>query len=105
MLEKSNRSLILNTLIFFTISTAPNEKIDINSTKFVTLAKAYHYRWGIENGFKEDKSKFIRSVRYRHSTKRQWNIELGMVLYNRWHVSRMEKMLQNKTFRKMMNFN
>jgi len=97
---KSNREKILQSLIFFTISTAPNEIIDPNSIKFIQLAKAYHERWGIENGFKEDKSKFIRSVRYRKSTKRQWNLELGMMLYNQWHVCRMAKMLAIK--RKMI---
>ena len=93
---KSNHRKILQSLIFFTISTAPNEDISSKSVKFIRLAKAYHERWGIENGFKEDKSKFIRSVRYRKSTKRQWNIEIGMMLYNHWHVSRMAKMLAIK---------
>lgn len=93
---KSSREKILQSLIFFTISTTQNETIDPNSIKFIKLAKAYHERWGIENGFKEDKSKFIRSVRYRKSTKRQWNLELGMMLYNQWHVCRMAKMLAIK---------
>jgi len=93
---KSKREKILQSLIFFTISTSPNENISANAAKFIRLAKAYHERWGIENGFKEDKSKFIRSVRYRKSTKRQWNLEIGMMLYNQWHVCRMAKMLAIK---------
>ena len=100
---KSNQTKIINSLMFFTISTTSNEEVDIESTKFVQLAKAYHDRWGIENGFKEDKSKFIRSVRYRKSTKRQWNLEIGMMLYNHWHVSRMAKMLSIKR-KKVWNY-
>ena len=100
---KSNQTKIINSLMFFTISTTLNEDVDIESTKFVYLAKAYHDRWGIENGFKEDKSKFIRSVRYRKSTKRQWNLEIGMMLYNHWHISRMAKMLAIKR-KKVWNY-
>jgi hypothetical protein len=100
---KSNQTKIIKSLMFFTISTTPNEDVNIESTKFVQLAKAYHDRWGIENGFKEDKSKFIRSVRYRKSTKRQWNLELGMILYNHWHVSRMAMMLAIKR-KKVWNY-
>ena len=93
---KSKQTNILKSLMFFTISTTPFEDVDSNSVKFINLAKAYHDRWGIENGFKEDKYKFIRSVRYRKSTKRQWNLNIGMMLYNDWHVCRMVKMLENK---------
>jgi hypothetical protein len=93
---ENNQRKILQSIIFFTISTTPNEYISSESVKFIQLAKAYHERWGIENGFKEGKSKFIRSVRFRKSTKRQWNLEIGMMLYNHWHVCRMAKMLAIK---------
>jgi hypothetical protein len=93
---EGNQRKILQSLIFFTISTTPNEDVSSESVKFIQLAKAYHERWGIENGFKEDKTKFIRSVRFRKSTKRQWNLEIGMMLYNHWHVCRMAKMLEIK---------
>jgi len=77
---KKNQTLMLNSLMFFTIK----------------LAQVYHERWCIENGFKEGKAKFVRSSRSRKSTQRQWNLELGMILYNRWHVARMRIMLEQE---------
>ena len=93
---KKNQTLMLNSLMFFTISSKTNEDVSNKSDYFIKLARVYHERWGIENGFKEDKAKFIRSSRSRKSTQRQWNLESGMILYNRWHVARMRIMLKKE---------
>ncbi|MHA1729520.1 MAG: hypothetical protein ACTSWY_12410, partial [Promethearchaeota archaeon] len=34
--------------------------------------------------------------RSRKSTRRQWNLESGMILYNRWHVARLRMMLKKE---------
>ncbi|MHA1720776.1 MAG: hypothetical protein ACTSXK_14745, partial [Promethearchaeota archaeon] len=93
---KKNQTMMLNSLMFFTISSRINEVINHKSGYFIKLAQVYHERWCIENGFKEDKAKFVRSSRSRKSTQRQWNLELGMILYNRWHVARMQIMLEQE---------
>lgn len=93
---KKYQTEMLNSLMFFCISTRENERIKGKMGYFIKLAQAYHERWGIENGFKEDKAKFIRSSRSRKSTQRQLNIASGMILYNRWHVARMNLMLEKE---------
>ena len=93
---KKNQTMMLNSLMFFTISSTIDEVIKHKSGYFIKLAQVYHERWCIENGFKESKAKFIRSSRSRKSTQRQWNLELGMILYNRWHVARMRIMLEQE---------
>ena len=55
-----DRTKILNTLMFFCISTTPNENVLAKKDYFIKLAAIYNERWGIENGFKEDKYKFIK---------------------------------------------
>jgi hypothetical protein len=91
---KSSQHHMLNALMFFCISVTKNENPVNNPEKFMTYAKAYHERWGIESGFKEDKAKFLRAIRSRKSTQRQWNLTQGMMHYNRWHVIRMKEMLK-----------
>ncbi|QEE16111.1 hypothetical protein DSAG12_01940 [Promethearchaeum syntrophicum] len=93
---KKNQTLMLNSLMFFTISSTIDEAIKHNTDYFIKLAQVYHERWSIENGFKEGKAKFVRLSRSRKSTQRQWNLELGMILYNRWHVARMRMMLEQE---------
>ena len=93
---KRKRTKILSTLMFFCLSTYPNEDVLSRKEYFIKLSDIYHERWGIENGFKEDKSKFVQSSRSRKSTRRQWNLALGMILYNRWRVSRMRMMLEKE---------
>jgi len=91
---KREQTEMLNALMFFSISLTEKEVASFDPKKYIDIARVYHERWGIESGFKEDKSKFVRSCRSRKSTQRQWNLSLGMMLYNRWHVDRMGKMLQ-----------
>ena len=91
---KREQTEMLNALMFFSISLTEKEVASFDPKKYIDIASVYRERWGIENGFKEDKSKFVRSCRSRKSTQRQWNLSLGMMLYNRWHVDRMRKMLQ-----------
>ena len=91
---KKCQTKMLNSLMFFTISISEDTRIPINPKKYIELAKVYHERWGIENGFKEEKAKFIRKCRSRKSTVRQLNLLFGMILYNSWHVERMNKMLK-----------
>lgn len=95
---KAKQTSILNALVFFSISLSPKEAELLDPSKYVHIADVYRERWGIENGFKEDKAKFIKSCRSRKPVYRQWNLTMGMMLYNRWHVDRMEMML--KTGRK-----
>lgn len=90
---KASQTKLLNALMFFSISITENEDPLKNPKEFIQIAKTYHERWGIESGFKEDKAKFIRKIRTRKSTQRQWNLTQGMMLYNRWHVARMKEML------------
>jgi hypothetical protein len=73
-----------------------NESIDYSDVELIKLVQAYHERWGIENGFKDDKMKFIRRTRSRKSTFRQWNLLTGMMLYNCWHVARLRLIMERE---------
>lgn len=93
---KREKEKILTSLMFFNISLTPEEVSNFNPEKYLKVVKIYKERWGIESGYKEDKAKFVRSCQSRKSTDRQWNLSLGMMLYNHWHVERMRIMLMEE---------
>lgn len=91
---KTTKTGLLKSLMFFAISTRPNEDPTRNPKMFIKYAEDFHERWGIENGFKDIKQVFIRNVRNRKPTRRLLNIAFGMVLYNHWHTDRMKIMVK-----------
>ena len=56
---KEQRQEILHATAFFYISISPNEDVLRYSGKFIKYAVDYHERWGIENGFRDVKYKFL----------------------------------------------
>jgi len=97
-LKKLNKqkTKCLKALSFFTISITAKDVQNFKPAKFIQLAKLYHERWGIENGFRDEKMKFLGSCRLRKSTGRQYKYLIGLMLYNDWHVQRMKEMLQKE---------
>lgn len=85
---KKEKASLLKSLMFFAISLAPGDDPDGNPTMFVAFAQDYHERWGIENGFRDVKERFLAKGRSRHPCLRQIRLVLGMMLYNRWEVER-----------------
>lgn len=82
------KTAVLKCVIFFGISLRVGEDPTQNPEKFIALAKDYHERWGIENGFRDVKQAFLRPVRQTKPTMRQFFLMIGMILYGRWHVDR-----------------
>ncbi len=92
---KEEKTSLLNTLMFFAVSLRPGEDPTRHPRMFQALARDYHERWGIENGFRDVKQVFVRSVRNRKPTRRQLNLVTGMVLYNHWHTRRLLEALES----------
>jgi len=88
---KKERANLLKTLMFFAISLMPGDDPMTNPSMFVEFAKDYHERWGIENGFRDVKARFLSKGRSRQPCMRQFRLVLGMMLYNRWEVERKRK--------------
>jgi hypothetical protein len=74
--------------MFFAISFIPGDDPVTNPSSFIDFAKDYHERWGIENGFRDVKARFLSKGRSRHPCMRQFRLVIGMMLYNRWEVER-----------------
>lgn len=85
---KKEKASVLKTLMFFAISLLPGDDPLTNPSMFIEFAKDYHERWGIENGFRDVKGRFLSKGRSRQPCKRQFRLVLGMMLYNRWEVER-----------------
>jgi hypothetical protein len=85
---KKERASLLKTLMFFAISLLPGDDPVTNPTMFIAFAHDYHERWGIENGFRDVKERFLSKGRSRKPCMRQFRLVLGMMLYNRWEVER-----------------
>lgn len=85
---KKEKSSLLKTLMFFAISLLPGDDPMTNPSTFIDFAKDYHERWGIENGFRDVKERFLSKGRSRQPCMRQFRLVLGMMLYNRWEVER-----------------
>ncbi len=79
---------LLKTLMFFSISLLPGDDPAANPSMFMDFARDYHERWGIENGFRDVKARFLTKGRSRKPCMRQFRLVLGMILYNRWEVER-----------------
>ncbi len=85
---KKEKASLLKTLMFFAISQVPGDDPDANPSMFMSFAHDYHERWGIENGFRDVKERFLSKGRSRQPCLRQLRLVLGMMLYNRWEVNR-----------------
>nr|MDO8115396.1 hypothetical protein [Candidatus Sigynarchaeota archaeon] len=85
---KKEKAALLKTLMFFAISLLPGDDPVSNPSMFIGFARDYHERWGIENGFRDVKDRFLSKGRSRHPCMRQFRLVLGMMLYNRWEVER-----------------
>lgn len=85
---KKEKAALLKTLMFFAISVLPGDDPVANPSMFVAFARDYHERWGIENGFRDVKERFLAKGRSRHPCMRQFRLVIGMMLYNRWEVER-----------------
>jgi len=85
---KKERAALLKTLMFFCISLLPGDDPVANPSMFMAFARDYHARWGIENGFRDVKERFLSKGRSKKPCMRQFRLVLGMMLYNRWEVER-----------------
>jgi len=74
--------------MFFAISIVPGDDPEGNPEMFIAFTRDYHERWGIENGFRDVKDRFLTKGRSRQPCMRQFRLVLGMMLYNRWEVER-----------------
>lgn len=79
---------LLKSLMFFTISLRPGEDPAVNPQEFIGLARHYHERWCIENGFGDSKRNFMARCRSRRPTTRTFYLLVSMMVYNRWQVAR-----------------
>ncbi|NMC06801.1 MAG: transposase [Candidatus Lokiarchaeota archaeon] len=79
---------MLKTLMFFAISMLLDDDPVANPSMFIDFARDYHERWGIENGFRDVKQRFLSKGRSRKPCMRQFRLVLGMMLYNRWEIER-----------------
>ncbi len=91
---KKKKADLLETLMFFAVSLRPGEDPASHPATFIALARDYHERWGIENGFRDVKHLFLRPGRSPKPTRRQFRLLVGMLLYNAWHLQRMREMLE-----------
>ena len=89
-LEKwtKEKASLLKALMFFAISIVPGDDPEGNPEMFIAFTCDYHERWGIENGFRDVKERFLAKGRSRQPCMRQFRLVLGMMLYNRWEVER-----------------
>jgi len=91
---KKKKAGLLDSLMFFAVSLRPGEDPTAHPGTFLALARDYHARWAIENGFRDVKHLFLRPGRSSKPTRRQFHLMVGMLLYNRWHLQRMREMLE-----------
>ncbi len=84
---------LLHSIMFFYVSIAPNEDPSRYPEKYIHFAKDYHERWGIENGFRDTKQKFLHNSRSQKPTRRQFYWVQGLMLYNRWQSHKCLDML------------
>ncbi|MHC4397742.1 MAG: transposase [Planctomycetota bacterium] len=85
---KKRKTALLNSLMFFAISLEPGEDPAANSELFIELARLYHERWCIENGFRDVKQYFLALSRSRRPVRRSFFLVVAMMMYNRWQVER-----------------
>lgn len=85
---KKKKEKILKSLMFFAISLKPGEDPSATPSKFIDLARYYHERWCIENGFRDVKQYFLAQSRSRRPVRRTFFLVAAMMMYNRWQVER-----------------
>jgi hypothetical protein len=85
---KEEKASLLKSLMFFSISLRPGEDPASDPARFIAITRDYHERWGMENGFRDVKSRFLPKSRSRKPSIRQFRWTLAMMLYNRWEVER-----------------
>jgi len=90
----ARKESILASFVFFAISLFPGEDVIAAAKAFIELARDYHARWLIENGFKVVKESFCRDVRSCKPTARQFVLVLGMMLHNWWRVVRVKQAVE-----------
>jgi len=95
MLNKEKEN-IMHSVTFFYISIALNEDPCLHPEKYIRLARDYHERWGIENGFKDVKYKFLYKSRSQRPTRRQYYWILGLMLYNHWQTEKWLDLLSHE---------
>lgn len=85
---KKKKRALLNSLMFFAISLEPGEDPTKDPEMFIELARLYHERWCIENGFRDVKQYFLALSRSRKPVRRSFFLVAAMMMYNRWQVER-----------------
>ena len=90
---ETKKASILASLVFFAISLFPGDDVIAMARMFIELARDYHARWLIENGFKVVKESFCRDIRSCKPTARQFVLVLGMMLHNWWRVERAKQVV------------
>lgn len=85
---KARKAEMIARVLVYAISLRPDEDPLATPDTFIKLAHDYTIRWGIENGFKEIKHVFLRKIRSRKPTSRQFELMVAMMLYNDWQVER-----------------
>jgi len=90
---KARKAAMLCRLLVYAISLRPDEDPADHPTTFTEIAHDYTVRWGIENGFKEVKHVFLRKIRSRKPTSRQFELMVAMMFYNDWQVERAQKIV------------
>jgi hypothetical protein len=92
---KARKAAMLCRLLVYAISLLPGEDPCGDPATFIEIAHDYTVRWGIENGFKEVKHVFLRKIRSRKPTSRQFELMMAMMLYNDWQVERAQELMGN----------
>ncbi len=93
---KQEKENLLHSVAFFYISIGSNENPNRYPIKFIKYAQDYHERWGIENGFRDIKYKFLYKSRTQKPTRRQFYWTLGLIFYNHWQTHKCITYLQNE---------
>lgn len=92
---KARKAAMTCRLLVYSISLRPDEDPADDPPTFIGIAHDYTVRWGIENGFKEVKHVFLRKIRSRKPTSRQFELMVAMMLYNDWQVERARELMGN----------
>ena len=84
--QKTNLS---KRLIFFMVSSRPNERPERCLEEIRALVQGYHERWGVESCFKDIKYKFLIKTNSRKPSDRHVRFVLSALVYNAWHYYRL----------------
>jgi hypothetical protein len=92
---KARKAAMACRLLVYAISLRPDEDPMDDPETFIEIAHDYTVRWGIENGFKEVKHVFLRKIRNRKPTSRQFELMVAMMFHNDWQVERARVLMGN----------